>query len=200
MDQSNRQPQWENYHQSKSRSGIVLQRIKFRLGETCQGQNTGRVWSKEESSLHINAKELLATLLAFQTFVKQQQLTIQIKIDNMSAVTYISKMEGTKSTDLNLLIKSILDWCQDRQIVLTAEYMSGNQNLVADWHSRNINDSSDWCLNRQIFLQIQKLIGELEVDHFASRLNYQLKKFGSWNPDPMSLATDAFLLIWTTIK
>ena len=61
-------------------------------------------------------------------------------------------------------------------------------------------DSSDWCLNRQIFLKIQKLIGELEIDLFASTLNYQLKKFGSWNPDPMSLATDAFLLNWTTIK
>ena len=87
-----------------------------------------------------------------------------------------------------------------QKIVLTAEYLSGNQNLVADWHSRNINDSSDWCLNRQIFHQIQKLIGELEVDIFASRLNYQLKKIVSWKPDPMSLATDAFLLNWTKIK
>lgn len=114
MDQSNRQPQWENYHQSKSRSGIVLQRITFRLGETCQGQNTGGVWSKEESALHINAKELLAAFLAIQTFVKQQ-LTIHINIDNMAAVTYINKMRGTKSTDLNLPIKSILDLCQDRK-------------------------------------------------------------------------------------
>jgi hypothetical protein len=85
------------------------------LRETCQGQNTGGVWSKEESALHINAKELLAAFLAIQTFVKQQQLTIHIKIDNMSAVTYINKMRGTKSTDLNLPIKSILDWCQDRK-------------------------------------------------------------------------------------
>jgi hypothetical protein len=44
------------------------------------------------------------------------------------------------------------------------------------------------------------LIGELEVDIFASRLNYQLKKIVSWKPDPMSLATDAFLLNWTKIK
>jgi len=64
-------------------------------GTTCQGQNTGGVWSKEESALHINAKELLAAFLAIQTFVKQQlQFTIHIKIDNMSAVAYINKMGG----------------------------------------------------------------------------------------------------------
>ena len=157
VDQSNRQPQWKNYHTAKSRSGIDLRRIKFRLGATCQGQITGGVWSKEESALHINAKELLAAFMAIQTFVKHQlQLTIHIKIDNMSAVAYINKMESTKSRDLNLLMKRIWDWCQDLQIVLTAEYLSGSQDLVAAWHFRTINDSSDWCLNRQIFHQIQK--------------------------------------------
>lgn len=65
--------------------------------------------SKEESALHINAKELLAAFMAIQTFVKQLQLTIHIKIDNMSAVAYINKMESTKSRDLNLLMKRIWD-------------------------------------------------------------------------------------------
>ena len=49
VDQSKRQPQWKNYRRSKSRSGIDHRCITFRLGggETCQGQSTGRVWSKE---------------------------------------------------------------------------------------------------------------------------------------------------------
>lgn len=46
-----------------------------------------------------------------------------------------------------------------------------------------MNDSSDWALDRDIFLQIQKLVGNLEVDLFASRLNHQLDKYVSWKPD-----------------
>jgi len=118
----------------------------------------------------------------------------------MSAVSYVNKLGGTKSKDLNTLMKKIWQWCQDKKICLTAEHLPGTQNVIADWYSRNVNDSSDWALDRDIFLQIQKLVGNLEVDLFASRLNHQLDKYVSWKPDPMSWATDAFLLCWKEIQ
>ena len=92
----------------------------------------------------------------------------------MSAVSYVNKLGGTKSKDLNTLMKKIWQWCQDKKICLTAEHLPGTQNVIADWYSRNVNDSIDWALDRDIFLQIQKLVGNLEVDLFASRLNHQL--------------------------
>ena len=107
---------------------------------------------------------------------------------------------GTKSKDLNMIMKKIWDWCHTRKITLTVEHLPGDLNLIADWHSRNANDSSDWSLDRQVFSQILAQMGPLDVDLFASRLNFKLKKIVSWKPDPKSFAIDAFLLSWTKLK
>ena len=38
--------------------------------------------------------------------------------------------------------------------------------------------------------------GTPSIDLFASRLNYQLKPFVSWTPDPEAMAIDAFSFHW----
>lgn len=64
----------------------------------------------------------------------------------------IHKQNGsTKSKDLKKIMKNMWNWCQERKISLTAEHLTGKENLIADWHSRNINDSSDWSLDQNIF-------------------------------------------------
>ena len=35
------------------------------------------------------------------------------------------------------------------------------------------------------------------MDLFASRLNFQLPRYVSWNPDPEAVATDAFSINWS---
>jgi hypothetical protein len=51
-------------------------------------------------------------------------------------------------------------------------------------------------LNRNIFEKICSKVYQPNVDLFASRLNYQLKPFVSWLPDPDAFAIDAFTMNW----
>ena len=62
-----------------------------------QGElQTGGRWSLTETSHHINYLELLAAFLALQCFVKHSRgITVQMKLDNVTAVTYINKLGGT---------------------------------------------------------------------------------------------------------
>jgi len=53
------------------------------------------MWPQEDTLHHINYLELLATFLALQSFAKHKHsMTIQMKLDNVTAVTYINKLGG----------------------------------------------------------------------------------------------------------
>ena len=62
-------------------------------GAVCNGVRTGGPWSPEERTMHINCLELLAAFLAVKCFAKDKtNLTIHLKMDSMSALTYINKL------------------------------------------------------------------------------------------------------------
>ena len=64
-------------------------------GAVCNGICTGGPWSPEKSRLHINCQELLAAFLAVKCFAKgKTNVTIHLKIDSMSALTYVNKLRG----------------------------------------------------------------------------------------------------------
>jgi len=122
-----------------------------------QGEvRTGGRWSRTESSNHINHLELLAAFLAVQYFAKgKSNITIQLKLDNITAVSYINRMEGTHSQPLCNLAISVWDWSLQRGIYLIAEYLPGKQNVIADMESRTMRDRCDWMLTPNIFNRIQ---------------------------------------------
>ena len=77
-------------------------------GEVCSGVCTGGPWSPHERTMHINCLELLAAHLAVKCFAKDKtNLTIHLKMDSMSALTYINKLGGTISPQLNCLAKKL---------------------------------------------------------------------------------------------
>ena len=84
----------------------------------------------------------------------------------------------------------------EKQICLTAEYVSSIDNHLADWESRNSQDSSEWKLCPMLFKIIYKKFGTPLVDLFASHLCHQLPRYMSWRPDPQSIATDALHQDW----
>jgi hypothetical protein len=49
---------------------------------------------------------------------------------------------------------------------------------------------------KKIFRDITDLWGLPEIDMFASRLNHQLLKYVSWQPDAEACFVDAFSLDW----
>ena len=170
-------------------------------GAVCQGVRTGGPWSRKEKELHINCLELLAAFLAFKCFFKDRRsIHVLLKMDNTSAVAYINKMGGTVSPALNKLNKEFWLWCMERDISVQAQHLAGKLNCTADEESRVMKDRSDWMLCPSVFRQINRILGPLEVDLFASRLSAQLPMYVSWKPDPEALATDAFTVNWKTWK
>ena len=79
---------------------------------------------------------------------------------------------------------------------LWAEHLPGLKNTTADEESRTVRDQCNWMIHPRVFAHLQQKMGPLEVDMFASRLTYQLRRFFSWRPDPLAEATDAFAQSW----
>ena len=163
----------------------------------------GGPWSPIEKKLHINALELKAASIAVKSMTKsKEKIHIHLKMDNVTAVTYVNKMGGTKSPILTEIAKDLREYCLAKKITLTAEHLPGFLNQTADWESRNVStiSTNSWRLNPQIFTQIDLQWGPLEMDLFADRLNAQTEKYMSWKPDPFAVGTDAFLANWEGMK
>ena len=167
-------------------------------GAACQGQTTGGPWMEEESQMHINCLELLAARFALQTFTKgKTSITVLLRLDNMSAVAYINNLGGTVSPKLVTLARDLWMWCLERNIHIIAQHLPGKLNQEADAESRSWRDRTDWKLNTVLFKKIDRCMGPLEIDLFASRLTRQCPAYYSWRPDPYAAATDAFLQDWS---
>ena len=141
--------------------------------------NTGGLWSAAEGQFHINYLELLAAFLALKTFANNQKGLILLKIDNVMAVTYINQKGGTHSTQLCNLALQIWEWCIQKGIMLQAEHLPGNLNVVADIESWTVKDRFNWMINPKVFQKLQQSLDPLEIDLFASRLTKQLPRYYS---------------------
>ena len=169
-------------------------------GAACQGARTGGLWSKQEALHHINYLELLAEFLALKSFTKgKRDLSILLKMDSITALTYVNKMGGPHSYLQCSLALTMWNWCLQRHFWIKAEHLPGMLNRAADTESQIVKDRCDWMLNPQIFTQLRSVMGTLHVDLFASRLTHQLPQFFSWRPDPEAEAVDAFTQDWSQI-
>ena len=105
-------------------------------------------------------------------------------------------MGEIKSESCDRLANLIWNWCITRNIWLSAIYLPGRYNIVADTRSRKFNDNTEWMLNHEVFNNVVARYGMPDIDLFASRLNHQLPKYVSWETDPGAVAVDAFSLHW----
>jgi hypothetical protein len=145
--------------------------------------------------------ELTAVQLALQAlFSKVSNTHILIKSDNQTTVVGINKQGSTHSQNCNSATRSIWLWAMSRDIWLSATHCPGVNNVEADRASRLFNDSTEWQLNPKLFTQICHSFGKPSVDLFASRLNFQLKPYCSWQPDPEAQEIDSFTIDWSTFN
>ena len=159
-------------------------------GASTKDLSTGGTWTKEEK-LHINILELMAVELAVKTFTRNRKVSsIHLQIDNTVALSYLIKMGGTKSWELTKISKKI--WHYLLEIRLTAEWIQTQLNIVADWESRNVKDSTEWKLSQTIFQKICKAMGTPNIDLFASRVSHRVPTYLSLKADPCCQAVDAF--------
>ena len=168
-------------------------------GAFCNGVGTGGPWSSLESLLHINCKELTAACYALQSFVKDSGLSVELRLDNQSAVSYINKCGGTHSRSLSSIAKELLFWCEQKRISVHAVHLPGVSNTAADYESRRSQGCAEWRLCPSVFQSISD-IWNIDIDLFASEWNHQVSCFVSWNPQPTAWAVDAFSLSWSGLK
>ena len=121
--------------------------------------------------------------------------------DNTTAIAYVNNMGGSKSQKCDQIAKEIWEYCVDRNIYISAAHIPGKQNVIADRCSRIFNDGTEWQLLPNLFSNLMKSFDfEPDIDLFASRLNLQVQKYVSWQPDPSAFAVDAFSFSWTSHK
>ena len=97
-----------------------------RLGAVYQGTATGRTWSYQERTKHINTLELIAVKLAILTFTKGKSVTaIHLQIDHMTAALLgknggNSKSRTATSSQGNMGL-SVCPWNSSSSRVLTKQ-------------------------------------------------------------------------------
>ena len=101
-------------------------------------------WSHTEKMWHINVLELEAVRLAILSYTRFREVSsIHLRVDNMTALSYLLNMGGIHSGQLIKISKQIWSYLLEKPICLTAEYVPSIDNYLADWESRNFQDSSD---------------------------------------------------------
>jgi len=197
--------QWKSRPIRTSKPVMTLESDASNLGwgavRSVPQDSTGGVWNRQERSMHINSKELLAAWLGLRCYASNMRNAhIHLRIDNTTAVAHIIKMGGTHSWHLCQLTIKVWNWCLDRSITISAEHLPGSLNQLADTESRAQADSSKWALDLTIFQQLIAKRGPCTVDLFASRLSAKLPTYYSWRSDPGATAVDALCQPWNVVK
>ena len=82
-----------------------------------------------------------------------------------------------------------------RNIIISTEHHKGSDNEVADQESSVQNFNSEWKLDPLVDRKTCQLCFLSDSDSFATRINTQLPRFVSWNPDPDANHTNALLYL-----
>ena len=127
--------------------------------------------------LHINVLVRLAVFFALKAFLENVEgVSVLIRSDNMSVVSHINKLGGTRSQILVEWTQRMFAWCVGRRIRIEAQHLPGKANITADFLSRHLSDRTNWILNN-IFRAINQTWGPLQVDLFATCVSTQLQQF-----------------------
>lgn len=161
------------------------------------GQVVHGFWTKEETSLHINELELKAVYNGLNTFFrKNTKCQILVRCDSTTAICYINRQGGCKSTANHNIAEVIWTWCEERNIWIFASYINTKDNFIADAASRLLVDDNDFSLDQKTYDKITKRFGAQEIDLFASYATHKCERYISWYPDPKAESVDAFTIKW----
>ena len=165
--------------------------------EPSSGKKGGGHWSEEESKKHINQLEIRAARFAVVACYNELQgKHIRVFSDNSTTVSGISHQGSVRSKACDKEVHLIWEWAESRNCWLSAAFVPGVKNVEADEKSRKFNPDIEWSLADDIFHQICEEFGKPDIDLFASRLNYKIKPFCSWTPEPGAAYVDAYTVNW----
>ena len=147
-------------------------------------------WSREESSLHINMKEMLAIQYSLLSFAPQiQGKVIQYMSDSVTTVAYIANMGGPIK-HLSDLAEQIWATSIAMGVTLKILHLAGSLNDWADMLSR-LPTHYEWMLHPNLFQLLEETWGPHSIDRFATHITTQLPCYNSRFHDPYTHGVDA---------
>ena len=164
-------------------------------GVVSERGHTKGTWSHDEKFQHINWLELSAIWLGSKCFVRSHHAYVKVLCDNAAAVAYLNNLGGP-SRSLHTVACKIWEWCITHECVIEAFHIPGKLNTLADSLSWDHQRILEWKLHLEVLWWICQSLFTPSIDLFASRLNYQVPTYVSWQPDPGEKAIDAFSLHW----
>lgn len=161
-------------------------------------KNQHEYWKAEELELHINILELMAAFFDLKCFASNRRCcNIMLRLDNTIAIAYINHMRDSRYEGLSFFAREIWQWCEQREISITASYIPSKENVETNYESRKLQSETEFELNDGVFQKIVKVFGQPDIDLFASRANAKCCRYVSWQKNPGSIASiDAFTLEW----
>ena len=156
-----------------------------------------RLFSPEECEKHSTWRELenlrfsIESLSPFLTGKNVKFLT-----DSQSAQRIMKC--GSMKHDCHDIAKKAHDICVRNGISLDVEWISRNDNEIADQISREpeILDTDDWGLSWEFFHFLEKRYKPFSLDGFANSYNNKVDRFYSLYHVPGSSGVDAFSFDW----
>ena len=144
---------------------VVKRPVQGQLTTDASGSGWGAIfreteaaghWDREFSQAPSNSRELMAILLALECFKDRMAgQHIQVLTDNITCVAYINHLGGP-SCQLTDIAKSIWNLAYQNDIHLSAKYLAGSLNTVADTLSR-LNPIYEWYLIQSLFQYLDRL-------------------------------------------
>jgi hypothetical protein len=142
----------------------------------------------------------MASQLGFLAFRETlHDCALQIRSDNLANVAALTKGSSHNQV-LSAIARDTWTLAFEQRVSLSAVYLAGEQNTVADQLSRHKTDYSDFKLHPGLFMQLSELFFQPEIDLFATAANTQLPVFFSLLPQPGAAAVDALAQPWTTLR
>ena len=114
-------------------------------------------------------------------------------VNNTTAMTMIKQIGTCHSGENNHPARQIWEWSISRYVWLTVVHIPGKQNTEEGEESRLSGKETEWTLQPSLFKAASDKLGVIRgIDLFASRLNYHLKPYVAYKPDPETHAINAF--------
>ena len=158
-------------------------------------------WPHCLAQAHINLLELEAVWMALKQFVKAAEgKHVLLNTDNTTVAAYVNKQGGAHSFTLSKRTESMLLWCQEHNILLSAKYVPGKLNVLADALSRAHQIlPTEWTLVHRVLEPVWSFWYKPQIDLFATRFSRRLPLFVSPVPDPQAWAVDALSVPWSNL-
>jgi hypothetical protein len=150
----------------------------------CQGFFTSEMTS--------NNRELLAihnSVVSLAHSENWRGISVRVRTDNQTSMAYINRMGG-REPHLSRVAEKIHTFCLERKILLTAEYLPGLENSIADSLSRVESNWSEAQLHPHLFSLVETRWGPHTLDCFAAQTNAQCAKYVSLRLDTSTIYTD----------